>query len=202
MSWAADRQTTPVEDEAYRLIGICTVDMPLIYGEGKKTFFQLQEELLRRFDDASIFAYVAFEPKFSGPSNLRVTQSDNDIRVSDHIDSEIYPEMDEEQKVGTVGLFSTSPSFFRGAAKFVPHPVLAYQKKKAHRGLPERRNALTFELNGHLVKFQVPLWRVPIYELNPAQNSFPSRDESDSVILSNILNKYGLWLTLLSIHKL
>lgn len=202
MSWAANRQTTRVEDEAYCLMGIFNVNMPLIYGEGRKAFFRLQEELLRRSDDASIFAYVAFESKFPGPTTLCVTQGRPDIRVSEHSDSEIYAKIDEEQRVGTVGLFSSSPSFFRGGAKFMPHRVLAYQKGKNHRGSPVRRNALIFKLSGHLVKFQVPLWRVPVYELNLVQNSFPFMDESDSVILSNVSNKYGLQLTLSSIQKL
>jgi hypothetical protein len=202
MSWAADRQTTRVEDEAYCLMGIFNVNMPLIYGEGRKSFFRLQEELLKRSDDASIFAYVAFESGFPGPSTLRVTQPSNTVQASKHIDSDIYTEMEERQIFGTIGMFSTSPRFFRGAAKFVPHRVLAYAQEENHLGSPVRRNALTFELSGHLLKFQVPLWRVPAHELRPVQNSFPSKDESDSVILSNISNKHGLQLTLPSIQKL
>ena len=46
MSWAAGRQTKREEDEAYSLLGIFDVQMPLIYGEGKKkAFHRLWEEI-------------------------------------------------------------------------------------------------------------------------------------------------------------
>ncbi|KAL3298557.1 HET-domain-containing protein [Colletotrichum asianum] len=38
MSWASLRQTTRVEDEAYSLMGLFGVNMPTVYGEGKKAF--------------------------------------------------------------------------------------------------------------------------------------------------------------------
>ncbi|GAB1317777.1 hypothetical protein MFIFM68171_07987 [Madurella fahalii] len=57
LSWSSKRQTTRVEDEAYCLLGLFGVNMPLIYGEGSKAFLRLQEELLRVFEDYSIFAW-------------------------------------------------------------------------------------------------------------------------------------------------
>ena len=36
MSWASKRITTRVEDEAYSLLGIFGINMPLIYGEGRE----------------------------------------------------------------------------------------------------------------------------------------------------------------------
>src|ERR1700761_6199459 len=36
MSWAANRETTRVEDMAYCLLGIFDVNIQLLYGEGKK----------------------------------------------------------------------------------------------------------------------------------------------------------------------
>ncbi|KAK3364641.1 hypothetical protein B0T25DRAFT_599039 [Lasiosphaeria hispida] len=50
MSWAADRETTRVEDIAYCLFGIFGVNMPLLYGEGEKAFVRLQQELLVALD--------------------------------------------------------------------------------------------------------------------------------------------------------
>jgi len=38
MSWAASRKTTQVEDRAYSLMGLLDVNMPMLYGEGKKHF--------------------------------------------------------------------------------------------------------------------------------------------------------------------
>ena len=47
MSWAADRETSREEDRAYSLLGIFGVAMPLLYGEGKRAFTRLQEEIIR-----------------------------------------------------------------------------------------------------------------------------------------------------------
>ncbi|KAL4070215.1 hypothetical protein V8B97DRAFT_1871798 [Scleroderma yunnanense] len=57
MSWAADRNTTRVEDRAYSLLGLLDVNMPMLYGEGKKAFHRLQLEIIRMSDDQSIFAW-------------------------------------------------------------------------------------------------------------------------------------------------
>jgi len=45
MSWATKRKTKRKEDEAYCLLGIFDIHMPLIYGEGKKAFSRLSEEI-------------------------------------------------------------------------------------------------------------------------------------------------------------
>lgn len=47
MSWAAMRQTTRIEDEAYCLLGIFDINLPLLYGEGRKAYQRLQEEIIR-----------------------------------------------------------------------------------------------------------------------------------------------------------
>ncbi|KAF4626331.1 hypothetical protein G7Y89_g11828 [Cudoniella acicularis] len=57
MSWASGRQTTRLEDEAYCLMGLFDVNMPLLYGEGRKAFSRLQQEILKQSDDQSIFAW-------------------------------------------------------------------------------------------------------------------------------------------------
>jgi hypothetical protein len=44
MSWAAHRETSRIEDEAYCLLGIFGVSGPTAYGEGEKAFSRLQEE--------------------------------------------------------------------------------------------------------------------------------------------------------------
>ncbi|OCL01588.1 HET-domain-containing protein [Glonium stellatum] len=59
MFWASRRETTRVEDEAYCLMGLFGVNMPLIYGEGKMAFFRLQDEIMRHSDDHSLFAWKA-----------------------------------------------------------------------------------------------------------------------------------------------
>jgi len=59
MSWAANRTTTRVEDRAYSLMGLLDVNMPMLYGEGKKAFHRLQLEIIRASNDQSIFAWDA-----------------------------------------------------------------------------------------------------------------------------------------------
>ncbi|KUJ11357.1 HET-domain-containing protein [Mollisia scopiformis] len=57
MSWAAERVTTRVEDQAYCLMGLFGVNMPPLYGEGDNAFRRLQLEILEVSDDESIFAW-------------------------------------------------------------------------------------------------------------------------------------------------
>ncbi|KAI1412805.1 HET-domain-containing protein [Hypoxylon sp. FL1857] len=57
MSWAANRKTSRKEDKAYCLLGLFDVNMPLLYGEGDKAFFRLQEELIKSTYDHTILAW-------------------------------------------------------------------------------------------------------------------------------------------------
>lgn len=66
MSWASKRQTTRVEDQAYCLLGIFGVNMPLLYGEGTRAFVRLQEEIMKQSDDHSIFAWSSTTGTQSG----------------------------------------------------------------------------------------------------------------------------------------
>lgn len=58
-SWMVGRSTTRIEDEAYCLLGIFGLSMPLLYGEGSKAFARLQAEIMRDSNDESIFAWTA-----------------------------------------------------------------------------------------------------------------------------------------------
>ena len=58
MSWMASRSTLRLEDNAYCLLGLFDVNMPMLYGEGWKAFERLQREILARYSDESIFAWV------------------------------------------------------------------------------------------------------------------------------------------------
>ncbi|KAH7370391.1 heterokaryon incompatibility protein-domain-containing protein [Rhexocercosporidium sp. MPI-PUGE-AT-0058] len=68
MSWAAHRQVTRVEDKAYCLLGIFGVNMPMLYGEGLRAFGRLQEEIIKRSNDLTIFAWT--QPKNQPQSEL------------------------------------------------------------------------------------------------------------------------------------
>ncbi|KAI0839112.1 HET-domain-containing protein [Hypoxylon sp. FL0890] len=58
MSWASARKTSRTEDVAYCLLGIFDINMPLLYGEGRKAFQRLQEEILKTYPaDHSLYAW-------------------------------------------------------------------------------------------------------------------------------------------------
>ena len=74
MSWAAARETTRLEDQAYCLMGLFQVNMPPLYGEGERAFERLQQEILKTSDDASIFAWTDHsEVEWQGGSGLLAT---------------------------------------------------------------------------------------------------------------------------------
>ena len=57
MSWASQRETTRVEDQAYSLLGIFGLHLATNYGEGRHAFVRLQEAILLVIPDQSIFAW-------------------------------------------------------------------------------------------------------------------------------------------------
>lgn len=57
MSWAAKRTTKRLEDRAYCLMGLFNVNMPMIYGERERAFIRLQEQIISKSTDESIFAW-------------------------------------------------------------------------------------------------------------------------------------------------
>jgi hypothetical protein len=58
MSWASERETTRLEDKAYCLMGLFSVNMPMLYGEGERAFRRLQEEIMKTSDDHTLFAWT------------------------------------------------------------------------------------------------------------------------------------------------
>lgn len=57
LSWASHRTTSRVEDEAYCLIGLLEVNMPMLYGEGTSAFRRLQQITFEQTGDETILAY-------------------------------------------------------------------------------------------------------------------------------------------------
>ncbi|OCK96823.1 HET-domain-containing protein, partial [Cenococcum geophilum 1.58] len=82
MFWASRRMTTRVEDEAYCLMGLFGVNMPLLYGENQKAFFRLQEEIMKRSDDHSLFAWKASKRVKTG----LLASSPRDFSTSGEVD--------------------------------------------------------------------------------------------------------------------
>jgi hypothetical protein len=84
ISWIAKRHTTRIEDMSYSLLGILDVNMPMLYGEGEKAFLRLQEEIIKRYNDLSIFAWngeataSGFMPILAaGPSSFAINPIDH-----------------------------------------------------------------------------------------------------------------------------
>lgn len=87
MSWAADLQATRAEDIAYSLLDIFDVNMPLLYGEGElKAFRQLQEEIMKIFEDETLFAWES--AGFEQEASVNVLASDpKDFSEAKHLAS-------------------------------------------------------------------------------------------------------------------
>lgn len=68
LSWASHRNVTREEDEAYSLLGLFDVNMPLLYGEGReKAFFRLQEAIYNATADHSMFLFRHSQHKYDQP---------------------------------------------------------------------------------------------------------------------------------------
>ncbi|KAK4152693.1 vegetative incompatibility protein HET-E-1 [Chaetomidium leptoderma] len=106
MSWAANRTTTKPEDLAYSLLGIFGVNMSIIYGEGENAFLRLQEEIIKRSDDHSIFAWG--------------TLGHDDGHLPHHIDMDDFDYDDD--MADTTGIFAKSPQDFAGMEHVVAAP--------------------------------------------------------------------------------
>ncbi|KAI0349952.1 HET-domain-containing protein [Trametes cingulata] len=57
LSWASQRSTRRVEDQAYCLMGLFDIHMRVDYGEGDKAFQRLQQRILKAHCDHTLFAW-------------------------------------------------------------------------------------------------------------------------------------------------
>jgi hypothetical protein len=72
LEWAVGRQTKKIEDEAYSLLGIFGIFMPLIYGEGSNAMLRLRSQLPVSPLTKTIISYLPYEPceKFIGNETI------------------------------------------------------------------------------------------------------------------------------------
>ncbi|KAM5543060.1 hypothetical protein V8D89_003444 [Ganoderma adspersum] len=96
LSWAAPRETTRSEDEAYCLLGLLNVDMYTSYGEGRRAFYRLQEELIKRSTDTSIFVWGhQILSMCYIPETIRQLQSGDSnpgpVRIQRHVEHSLIP---------------------------------------------------------------------------------------------------------------
>ncbi|KAM5533210.1 hypothetical protein V8D89_013166 [Ganoderma adspersum] len=111
-SWAAQRQTTRIEDRAYSLLGIFGINMPTLYGEGEGALRRLQEEIMRRIPDQSLFAW----------QNVYVTPKTPQDQTARRFECKVYREEDD------VSLLAPSLDVFNQKQKIltVPHNDVGY----------------------------------------------------------------------------
>ena len=71
---ASKRETTFVEDTAYSLLGIFSVSLPVVYGEGDRSFGRLLAQLLASSGDTRILAWTGRSSSFNSclPSHISV----------------------------------------------------------------------------------------------------------------------------------
>jgi hypothetical protein len=71
---ASTRQTTRVEDAAYSLLGIFSMSIPVVYGEGDKALGRFFAQLLMSSGDTSILAWTGRSGSFNSclPANIAV----------------------------------------------------------------------------------------------------------------------------------
>ncbi|KAI5365084.1 Putative heterokaryon incompatibility [Septoria linicola] len=101
LAWAANRQTSKKEDEAYSLMGIFDVNMPMIYGEGSKAFARLQEEIIKTYEDPSILAWQAWE---QDQASMLLSPSPKGFRKAHNILSWSYDWIDDSFALQNKGL--------------------------------------------------------------------------------------------------
>ncbi|KAM5542828.1 hypothetical protein V8D89_003492 [Ganoderma adspersum] len=157
LSWAARRQTTRVEDRAYSLLGIFAINMPTLYGEGEGAFRRLQEEIMRRIPDQSLFAWTPF--RFDSPPQL------HELEVSAQQQSSqrffcfgYYREFD------TLSLLAPSLDLFEngGRIESVAHDEVARRLQPRYPNLP----AIDYSFTPHGIRTQVPV--IPLFPYLPA----------------------------------
>ncbi|KAI1498407.1 heterokaryon incompatibility protein-domain-containing protein [Biscogniauxia marginata] len=119
LSWASGRRTTRVEDRAYSLLGLLGVNMPLIYGEGKRAFVRLQHELIRAHNDETIFAW-------------------GDLPVEDHVLSVGDP----------ADILASSPEDFQFSSGLMTWPFDQHRRFFAMTNAGLSMNAEIFEFTG------------------------------------------------------
>lgn len=109
MSWASHRQTSRTEDIAYCLFGIFDVNIPLIYGEGRNAFRRLQEAIMLKTYDQSLFAWGRL---VDSPSEL--------IHAEQALGFASIPWKPPKERLPLLGLFADTPESFKSSRDISP----------------------------------------------------------------------------------
>lgn len=126
MSWASGRITTREEDRAYSLLGIFSVNMPMLYGEGSRAFIRLQEEIAKENNDLSLFAWTREQGSCRSTGNT----SEGTTGAA----------MPRKEVTEPSGIFATSPDEFQSCDDLLLKRDIKYN--------PEvRRHGVTYGLS-------------------------------------------------------
>lgn len=110
MSWASRRKTSRVEDMAYCLLGLFDVNIPLIYGEGRKAFQRLQRAIMDSCShDQSLFVWGSI-----------VTKASDMITDDQVMGVKPIPWKPPEKRSPLLGLFADSPADFINSGDISP----------------------------------------------------------------------------------
>lgn len=139
MSWASRRQTTKVEDEAYCLLGIFDLNLPIIYGEGVRAFARLQEEILRVYTDQTIFAWICLRSDVEAPPESILSRQHMDLIAKSPSDfqpcSRVVPtetddlDLDHGYNLTDKGVRFTLPSILENSEDFYKMSPWTSKKK-------------------------------------------------------------------------
>ena len=143
MSWASERATTRVEDQAYALLGIFDINMPTLYGEGTRAFRRLQEEILKRIPDQSLFAW--------GDAYLEPLPEAEDALL----DQRRFVCL---TKYSARSLFAASPAEFLKSGSIRPVPHNAYLRRLGLSNLPLPEYASS----PYGTRLQLPILRISL----------------------------------------
>ncbi|KAI0655623.1 heterokaryon incompatibility protein-domain-containing protein [Cubamyces menziesii] len=139
MSWASARETSRPEDEAYSLMGLFEITMPTIYGEGRIAFRRLQEEIMRRSPDCTLFVWGNLLPTYDdspsgedGGTNGGHTAGsgwDPDVPMSASAlqNPVTLQPLRSRRRHFTSALLAESPSVFRDAPRVTNVPLSRFE---------------------------------------------------------------------------
>ncbi|TBU29678.1 heterokaryon incompatibility protein-domain-containing protein [Dichomitus squalens] len=150
MSWAAVRETTRPEDEAYCLMGIFGISMSTLYGEGRRAFGRLQEEIMKHTPDTSLFGW--------GPCIAPYSQEWTTLGLSQPVSDSSLDHLHHHD----MHLLATSPATFRDCDMSFTSPSIRSSHKAESDVVTQRSvggltSSFAFTLTAHGIFARIPL---------------------------------------------
>ena len=192
MSWISKRQTSRSEDMAYCLLGLFDVNMPLLYGEGRKAFLRLELEIIKKSNDDSIFAWTSPNPE-TIHSGLLALWPDSfaksaDVRAPDPTSSEDHVtqiiSLERGPGLGKIRVFEGRPYAMTNkgiafSARGLRFPTLVLNCWKYSNG---NRSNIFIKLREHGSSWQrVDCRELPLDDMWLAGQPIPSTDKIQTI---------------------